>query len=263
MATENSAATKIEKERSEFRRLLLENPNYFGNLTGSKLKAVKKLAANTQYEELTCVGFSPDNNFLEATIAVKLPYGYGGNLCMAGTTEYVRFFLDYGSGWEDAGLAAVSVHDIPNSEDCAKKPTKPLTYVASLRIKPHTACCTHAVLPKVHAILSWEWAPPPGPANFNWTPPWGNSLDCHIQIKPHLWNIWCILETLPDDIIKKIKLPPLVEQVKYFPISLPDPPPFTLSDTAKMYSAKEVRVESHRFGVNQLHAALSSGFDAS
>jgi hypothetical protein len=263
MATENSvAAAKIEKERSEFRRLLLENPNYFGNLTESKLKSVKKLAANTQYEELTCVGFNPDSNFLEATIAVKLAYGYGGNLCLAGTTEYVRFFLDYGSGWEDAGLAAVSVHDIPNSEDCAKKPTKPLTYVASLRIKPDTACCTHPVLPKVHAILSWEWAPPPGPANVNWTPPWGNSLECHLQVKPHQWNIWCILETLPDDIIKKVKLPPLLEQVKYFPIPLPDPPPFTLSDIAKMYSAKEVKVESHRLGVNQLHAALSSGFDA-
>lgn len=236
MATENSAANaKIEKERSEFRPLLLENPNYFGNLTDNKLKAVKKLAANTQYEELTCVGFSPDNNFLEATVAVS----YGGNLCMAGTTEYVRFFLDYGSGWLDAGLAAVSVHDLPNSEDCAKKPTKPLIYVASLRIQPHTACCTHPVLPKVHAILSWEWAPPPGPANVNWTPPWGNSLDCHVQIKPHPWNILCILESLPDDIAKKVKIPPLLEQAKHVPIPLPDPAPFTLSEIAKMYSRRK------------------------
>ena len=262
MASENQVDTaKIEKERSQFKRLLLENPNYFGNLIDSKVKAVAKIAANTQYEELTCVGFNPDTNFLEATIAVKLPYGFGGTLCMAGTTEYVRFFLDYGSGWEDAGLAAVSVHDIPNSEDCAKKPTKPLTYVASLRIKPHTKCCSHPVLPKVHAILSWEWAPPAGAANVNWTPPWGNSLDRHIQIKPHPWNLLCILESLPIE-VGKLKLPPPIEVAKTIPIPIPDPPPFTFSELAKSYSTKEAKVESHRFGVSQLHAALSGGFDA-
>ncbi|MGZ4816483.1 MAG: hypothetical protein ACXVZV_13790, partial [Terriglobales bacterium] len=178
-----------------------------------------------------------------------------------GTTEYVRFFLDYGSGWEDAGLAAVSVHDIPNMDDCAKQATKPLTYVASVRIQPKTECCIHPVLPKVHAILSWEWAPPPGPANVNWSPPWGNSLDCHIQIKPHKWNIWCIIESLGID-LTKIKLPPLLEQVKTFPIPLPDPPPFTLQTLAKTYSTKEAKVQSHRFGVSQLHAAVTSGFDA-
>ncbi len=262
MADNKSVANaKIEKERSEFKRLLVENPNYFGNLTGANLKAVKKLAANTQYEELTCVGFNPETNFLEATIAIKLPYGYGGNLCMNGTTEYVRFFLDYGSGWEDAGLAAVHVHDIPNSDDCAKQSTKPLTYVASLRIKPKTNCCIHPVLPKVHAILSWEWAPPAGAANVNWSPPWGNSHDCHIQIKPHKWTIWCIIESLGID-IAKIKLPPVLEQSKTIPIPIPDPPPFTLATLAKTYNTREAKVESHRFGVNHLHAAIASGFDA-
>jgi hypothetical protein len=113
----------------------------------------------------------------------------------------------------------------------------------------------------VHAILSWEWAPPAGPANVNWTPPWGNSLDCHIQIKPHKWNIWCIIESLGID-ITKIKLPPVLEQVKAVPIPLPDPPPFTLEALAKTYSTREAKVESHRFGLNQLHAAVTAGFDA-
>jgi len=100
MAVETQTShQKLDKERAEFKRLLLENPNYFGNLKDSPLKAAKNIVGQTQYEELTCVGFNPATNLLEATIAVKLPYGYGGNLCMAGTTEYVRFFLDYGSGW--------------------------------------------------------------------------------------------------------------------------------------------------------------------
>jgi len=257
--------TRLDKERAEFRRLILENPNYFRTLKDSAFKAVKKLSTNTQYEELTCVGFNPDTNFLEATIAVKLPNGYGGGLCMAGTTEYVRFFIDYGSGWEDAGVVGVKVHDIPTGSDCTKHPDKPLIYVASLRLKPRTACCNHPVLPKVHAILSWEWLPPAGPTNVSWLPPWGSTLDCHIQIKPHPWNILCIIDLLSEHIGQKLKVPPLFEQAKLHPIPLPDPPPFTLAEMAKTYGAvpeakgaKETKVEAHRLGVQDLHSALAS-----
>ncbi len=268
MAVETHAArAKLDKERAEFRRLLLENPNYFGNLKDSPLKAVKKIVAQTQYEELTCVGFNPAKNLLEATIAVKLPFGYGGNLCMAGTTEYVRFFLDYGSGWEDGGLVGVKVHDVPTVKDCADQSDKPLIYVANLKRDPKTRCCDHAVLPKVHAILSWEWVPPAGPANVGWLPPWGNTLDCSIQIKPHPWNILCIIDFLNEGLGQKIKVPPLFEATKLHPIPLPDPPPFTLSELAKQYgaepraTAKALKVEAHRFGVQDLHAALGSTFD--
>lgn len=268
MTTETQkSGIKLDKERSKFRRLILENPNYFGNLEKSSLKAVKQLTGNTQYEELTCVGFNPQTNFLEATIAVKLPYGYGGSLCMAGTIEYVRFFLDYGSGWQDAGVVGVKVHDIPTAKDCADHPDKPLIYVASLKLDPQTQCCDHPLLPRVHAILSWEWMPPTGPANVGWNPPWGNALDCNIQIKPHPWNIFCIIDLLSESIGQKLKVPPLFEQAKYQPIPIPDPPPFTVAELAKHYGAKpgdaavskELKVASHRFGVKDLHSALASG----
>ena len=263
----NPPPVRIEKERVQFKRLLAENPNYFGNIAKSTFKPVKKLIANTTYEELTCVGFNPTKNLLEAAIAVKLPFGYGGNLCMASTTEYVRFFLDYGSGWEDAGLTGVNVHDIPNTKDCAGAPDKPLIYVASLKLKPKTDCCNHPVLPKIHAILSWQWAPPAGEANVNWSPPWGNSLDCTVQIKPHPWNIFCLIELLAESIKQKIKVPLLFEATKLHPIPLPDPPPFTLSELAKQYgaepraAAKALKVEAHRFGAQDLHAVLESTFD--
>lgn len=259
---------RIQKERSHFKQLLAINPNYFGHLKDSKIKSVVKLTGNTQYEEITCIGFNPQTNFLEATIAIKLPYGYGGNLCMEGTTEYVRFFINYGSGWEDVGVAGVKVHDIPTGKDCANIQDKPLTYVASLRLDPKTDCCGNPVLPKVHAILSWELVPPAGPANVGWIPPWGNTLDCHIQIKPHPWNINCLFEMVSKSIGQKIDIPPLLEQAKTIPLPLPDPPYFTLADLAKQYStnveaitsSKGVqKVESHRFGVKDLHAALTSG----
>jgi hypothetical protein len=254
-----STTPKVEVERSEFRKLLLQNPNYFGNLEKSALKPVKKFVANTSYEQLTCVGYNPEKQFLEATIAIKQPFGYGGNLCQAGTTEYVRFFIDYGTGWVDAGVVGAVVHDIPNSDDCAKQLTKPLIYVASLRLSPKiTRCCNHAVLPKVHAILSWNLVPPAGPANVGWLPPWGNALDCHVQIKPRPWSLFCIFED------QKLKVPPLFEQVQYNPIPIPDPPPLSVGELALMYigkeaQAKKIAVESHRFGTSDLHIALTSG----
>src|SRR5439155_14320954 len=255
-------------ERLQFKRLLAENINYFGNLSESPLKPVKKIVANTSYEELTCVGFNPQTNFLEATIAVKLRFGYGGDLCQPGTTEYVRFFLDYGGGWEDAGLAAVKVHDIPTGKDCADQLDKPLTYIATLRLKPRTECCNRPVLPKVHAILSWQWVPPAGPANVGWLPPWGNVLDCAVQVKPHPWNIFCLIDVINEGLLQKIKVPPFFEPVKFHPIPLPDPRPFKLSELVALYQIKgtskgaaeeKFRVEPHRFGLSDLHAAVALG----
>ena len=135
-AAATTIVSEVPPERQHFKALLLSNSNYFGNLAKSPVKPVKKIVANTTYEELTCVGFNPAKNLLEATFAVKLPFGYGGNLCQDGTTEYVRFFVDYGSGWEDAGLAGVRVHDIPTGKDCASVANKPLIYVASLKLAP-------------------------------------------------------------------------------------------------------------------------------
>jgi hypothetical protein len=135
------APARIETERVQFRQLLARNPNYFGNLPNSPFQPVKTIASNTTYEQITCVGYNPDRSQLEATVQIKRPTGYGGDLCTDGTIEYVRFFLDYGAGWEDQGIMGFNVHDIPNSNDCHKDPTKPLSYVATLKIDPKRKVC--------------------------------------------------------------------------------------------------------------------------
>jgi len=50
-----------------------------------------------------------------------------------GSLEFIRFFLDYGEGWADAGLATVSVHDLPEALDCFDTPVFPLTYTATVQ----------------------------------------------------------------------------------------------------------------------------------
>lgn len=260
-ASHPNSIAEFQHERQQFKQLLLQNENYFGNLPNSQLKPVKPLITNTHYEELSCVGYHPAKQTLEATIVVKTASGYGGTLCQAGSIEYVRFFLDYGNGWVDVGMAGVRVHDIPTMTDCSGSPTKPLLYAATLKINPHGNVCRHPVLPKVRAILSWQWAPPVG--NAGWLPPWGNVLDSHIQIQPLSWSLASLFEVANEGLTTKLKLPTLFEPVKLHPIPLPDPAPLTLTELKARYSEKiashVAAVEPHRFGLPELHSLAGPG----
>jgi hypothetical protein len=44
----------VEMERRQFTSYLSINPNYFGNLIDSPIPAIKKMQANTTYEEIGC-----------------------------------------------------------------------------------------------------------------------------------------------------------------------------------------------------------------
>lgn len=261
-AGKKSAATsQIERERSEFRALLQTNPNYFGNLADSKFKPVNKLISKTTYEEVTCVGFDQTLNQLEATVQIKRPNGYGGGLCQPGTVEYVRFYIDYGSGWEDANYVAFDVHDIPNGADCADKPEKPLSYMASVKIDPRRKRCEVPVLPNVRAILSWNLLPPANQPN--WMPVWGNVLDHHIQITPRLPILIDVVDIISAASNVKLKLPLKFEPAQTLPIPISEPDPLELPELVKLYAkegkpaAKAATVEPHRFAFADVQASVS------
>lgn len=254
---------RIERERVQFRRLLAGNPNYFGNLPSSPFQPVKKIVSNTTYEQVTCVGYNPDRSQLEATVQIKRPTGYGGDLCQDGTVEYVRFFLDYGSGWEDQGVVGFNVHDIPNANDCHKDPTKPLSYVATLRIDPRRRVCRFPVLPKVRAILSWQAIPTAGDPNY--PPVWGNVLEQHIQIKRWENNFAAAFDKVAVALGQKIDIPEDFAELVDIPIPLPDPGDPPIAELATLYAATDAKagaaphlVEPHRFGLADIHAATQN-----
>jgi len=163
-----------ELARRNLRALLLANPNYFGNVTGSSFKAVLHIQEDTTYERLGCFGYSPELKQLRATITINQTEGYSGNIRANGSEEYVRFYLssDDGKTWQDQGMTAVNVFDAPGP--------KPVEHAVALEIDPEEEFCIQN-LPKVRAILSWNWAPPAGAPN--WTPVWGNVLDAQIRIE--------------------------------------------------------------------------------
>jgi len=139
-------------------------------------------SGNTYYEQIQSVSYNPDLQLLEAIVSTKRDSGYNGNLCTAGSYAFVRFYLNYGNGWQDQGYSAVNEHDIPTGTDCTKSPEKPLSYSASLKIVPKTNKCSIHVLPQVRAVLEWNKIPPANDPNYSSI--WGNTVDDHIQIKP-------------------------------------------------------------------------------
>lgn len=258
-----SGHVRIEKERAQFKTLLASNPNYFGNLPDSIFKPVKKLTFNTSFEEITCVGYNPDRSELEATVQIKRPNGYGGDLCQDGTVEFVRFFVDYGAGWEDQGVAGINVHDIPTTNDCHQASTKPLSYVATLKINPRRRVCRIPVLPRVRAILSWQAIPTAG--NPNYPPVWGNVLETHIQIKRWEFNLAAAIDKVAALSKVELELPDSLLDLAEIPIPLPDPGDPPIGELAQLYSAKRTKgaasahaVEPHRFAMAEVKALTGS-----
>jgi hypothetical protein len=223
---------KLEPERTQFRALILQNPNHFGNLKNSLFKPVKSILSNTTYEELKCVGLQPQLNRLEAVVWVKQAAGYSGGICSSGSTEYVRFWLSYDNGatWLDQGMESFTAYDIPGDH--------PLEYAVSLSITPHRRFCFSENLPLVRAILSWNH-PPTDPHTL---PVWGNVVDARIQIAPGIFFDF-------PDFLKEIKaeIKPELAQLIDPAQSLKLNPPEALSaaQLRSAYAGKDV--PEHRF----------------
>jgi hypothetical protein len=205
--------SKIIKEaelRQNFKYLLLQNPNHFGNLSDLKLKYLPKpmqnIVASKSFEELTCLGYNPDTDILTAVVEIKKEAGYSGGPCTDGSQEYIRFYADYGDGvWVDHGLASFNIHDLDFDDD--------LCYAASIELnaKKRSCCDKDPVLPTIRAILSWNVEPPAGMPN--WQPVWGNRIERDIQVDPRS-SWWCnILGPIDFSDVQKLN-PALVSKLK-------------------------------------------------
>ncbi|MGH3368933.1 MAG: hypothetical protein ACRDPR_02940, partial [Nocardioidaceae bacterium] len=225
------------------------------------LPAQLKKQGDTTFEALTCVSFSPERDRLEATLQTRRPTGYSGDLCSPGSHEHVRFYVSYdeGASWTDAGVASVSVHDIPAGKSCEGDTWPPLNYVCGVDLQPRRNWCGVPVLPLVRAILSWEIVPDPNQPDQ--VPIWGDVHECHVQLRPRRFIFPDLVAQLPDDIIAK--LPPYILEEPPSPI--PDPGPLTplsLSELSGLYAGKRRRkqlVPEHRFALPHLAAAEQGG----
>jgi hypothetical protein len=144
---------------------------------GEIIGSILATSGDTSYEQLDCVGLDPNCSTLTGVVQVKLPYGFDGGLCSAGSTEYVAFWVDWGSGFEYIGTTTINTHDISDI------PSGGLEYAAVLPIdlSSHLQPCTSGPqIVRVRGILSWQ-TPPPS-TNPDYPPVWGNQLDALVQI---------------------------------------------------------------------------------
>ncbi len=139
---------------------------------GAILAAIAAQKGDTTFEQLTCVGYNPATRMLGGVISIKRSSGYLSDLCHAGSTEYVGFWVFYDGAWHGLGTAQVTVHDLE-----AVDAGGPVEYAVFRGANlPEYLCGDVTGLP-LRAILSWET--PPADPNFD--PTWGNVVDTHIQ----------------------------------------------------------------------------------
>jgi len=223
------AILKPEQARENLHLLLLANPNYFGNLKDSPFKPILKIAGDSAYERLGCVGYSAALKRLEAVVSVNQVSGYSGGLCTNGSQEYVRFYLSFDNGatWQDQGSASFTVHDLPGP--------KPLEYSVAMPVTIPEYLCFFENLPKVRAILSWNYDPPANTPGF--VPVWGNVVEATIQIPGTHFIIF-------KDLLAeaKLKLPETLSAMIDVEQTLATNPPKapTLRELAASYRGKPV-----------------------
>lgn len=236
------------KERGRFRTLLLSNPNYFGNLPESPFEAELQIAGNTTYEEIGCVGFHPQFGRLEAVVYIKQPVGYGGNVCSAGTPEYVRFYLSFDGGatWEDQGVASFTAYDVPEGTEGDRR----LEYAVAIEISPPRKFCTVPNVVQARAILSWNLEPPSDQPDF--TPIWGDVHDTHLLVDPFKLKV-------PFDVFLQaaaVELKPEIADL--VPLSgdvpLAQPKELALAELVDLYEGEDI--EPHRFGLATVHKLI-------
>jgi hypothetical protein len=134
---------------------------------------------DTSFEELRCVGLYPESDQIEAVLTVKKSSGYSGQLCGSGSTEYVAFWIDFGSGFQYMGTSTVNVHDLQTI------PNEDVQYAVFLKkdlSEFRVPCETGPRIVRLRAILSWATPPPPG--NPNYVPVWGNREEALVQLHP-------------------------------------------------------------------------------
>ena len=241
MAKDNVKNTGVSKqielpvERTNFKSLVLTNPNYFGTFPKLGGKSVKAFSGDTSYEQLECLGLNPGSNLLEGVINIKLHSGYGTNGCGAGTTEYVRFFVKDSTGWHDLGLSTVQVFDLAGP--------LPLSYSVAVDFSETRKFCFTENIVEVRAILSWEWEPTAGDPNF--IPVWGNVVNAEVQVAPRLFFEVPLSELIEQKVISID--PGVLKQLDTSkPLAATELQPLSYAELKSLY-AKE-KVPQHRFG---------------
>lgn len=232
----------IPNERTNFKKLLLSNPNFFGTFPDLG-NIVKPIKGDTTFEQLTCLGLYPGAFFeggrLEAVLNIKQHSGYGSDACGDGSIEYVRFFVQDALGaWHDLGLSSVQVYNLDGP--------LPVSYAVYVNFNEPRKFCTTENIVNVRAILSWDLEPTAGDPDF--TPIWGNVLNARVQVaKRFIFEI--PLKELIAEKLLTVESVALADLKLDQPLPAQEPKELTFSELKTLYARE--KVPAHRFGFKE------------
>ncbi|MCU7924103.1 MAG: hypothetical protein KZQ88_15545 [Candidatus Thiodiazotropha sp. (ex Dulcina madagascariensis)] len=215
------------------------------------LAKAMKYSGITHWEALSCVGFNPEVSQLEAVVTIKQASGYSGNLCSDGSTEYVRFFVDWGdgAGFQDVGLTSFKAYNISNAPPGPQHPLQQMVYLP-LDDAKFQRCCKTEVIPRVRAVLAWNQIPSLDPDAL---PVYGNRVDARIQLDSK-WNLFCLLHDLNIDLQKEAVFKKIDLNAE---LKLKASKPIPLKALWKQYKA--AGVPEHRLLFDTLYPMLAGG----
>ncbi len=144
-----------------------------GGVPAGRASSTSSIQGSTSYEEITDIGFYPQERRIEAIVSVKRTSGFNGR-------EYVAFWIDFNndsifSTNEYVGTGSVWTVDPGTANAWAL----PLRHAVYTDVAIPTGV-TPGKIVRARAILSWN-TPPTGP-NFNGT--YGNTVNRTIQLDP-------------------------------------------------------------------------------
>ena len=134
--------------------------------------------SSTAWEAIEACGYHPQRKEAACPVQIRRMTGYGGPICAAlGSTEFVLFCVDFGTGLEPIHVNGFHLHDsidIPTWDFAAVVQSN-----AKLLARPSNGQSLRA-----RAILSWMINPMTGAVPCNFVPVWGNRSDFRIRLDP-------------------------------------------------------------------------------
>jgi hypothetical protein len=176
----NSTDCYLTSELQLTRSLLLEQVQKGGTLQGAALRNTRKFSCVTHWEELRCVAINTKSEHLMAVVSIRQPEGYSSVVNNHNSSEYIRFFIDWGRGeaYQPVGLVHFEVGDASSG---GSEPIQlPYQQLVTTRfdVDRYWDSVLDGIQPKVCAVLSWNLKPP---KEAGFRPVFGNVIESRIR----------------------------------------------------------------------------------
>jgi hypothetical protein len=143
------------------------------------LRNARNYSCVTHWEKLLCAAINTKLERLMAVVSIRQPEGYSSLLNNHHSTEFIRFFIDWGRGeaYQPVSLTAFKVSDIPGDIPTCNRPYHQLV-TTRFDSDRYWESVLDGIQPKVCAVLSWNQKPD---NDTEFQPLFGNVVESRIR----------------------------------------------------------------------------------